>query len=104
MSGPTADWLRRAVWKFAIPEADWSLGAPFQLPSQVAVTQIVHAEMEHNVLFIWAEVLPDRRGQLGPRVIVHGTGNLIEPRESHLITIRDGRFVWHLYYSPEATS
>lgn len=88
----------KSVWKFHI--FDWWHG-PFSLQSEAAVTKIVHAEVQDGDLFVWAEVLQDVPASTLPRLTIHGTGHSAQPGENHILTIRDGRSMWHLYGCPE---
>lgn len=95
MSSPT-----KTVWKFEIPGEVWEVG-PFGLQSlnPVAITKIVNAEVDGRLgdLLVWAEVLPHIPAPVRKNLVIYGTGHLIPLEEDHLLTFRDGMYVWHLY-------
>ena len=98
MSSPT-----KTVWKFEIPSETWWSG-PFVLQPRnpVVITKIVNAEVVHagGDLLIWAEVLPHVPAPVRENLVIHGTGHPIPLEEDHLLTFREGIYVWHLYRIP----
>jgi len=71
----------------------------------MSLGKIVHAEIEAltsnrgQEITLWAEVnAPEVRGFRSFQIF--GTGHPIPDGSKHLLTQRDGMFVWHLYEVP----
>ena len=60
--------------------------------------EVVHADMQNGVPYIWAEVYADEE-VMCKRIgyVICGTGQPLPAMACHVKTIMDGPYVWHVY-------
>ena len=83
--------MGKTIWKFLIPFPTQM----YRLPMP-AGAKIIHTDVQHGQICIWAEVDPHR--PYGDRFfVIVGTGGYVEENLTHVGTVQIPPHVWHLY-------
>lgn len=88
--------MMRTVWKF--PLNDWV--TEIDIPEGA---KVVHVARQNGLMTLWAEV-DSTKPTWSRGVAIVGTGHPILVRDAtHVGSILDGEFVWHIYLQDEVS-
>jgi len=86
--------MNNVIWKYSLgPTPNHTLSMP-------KGAEVIQADIQHGEFFIWA-IIPDTEAEKENRFfLIAATGGPEDSRttkESHISTIMDGDYVWHVF-------